>query len=381
MSKNNLYIHIPFCEKVCPYCDFYKMVASDNLKEKYLKAVLEESKLKNIDFYALESLYVGGGTPSCIPLNLLEDFLFYISSKLNKDNLKEFTFEINPSDINYNLLNILKKSKVNRLSIGVQSFNKDIQNLINRPLDYLELKEKINLIYEFGFTNYSFDLMYGFENESVSTIKDDIDKLVSLDPKHISIYCLIIEDHSIFGYLYNKNCFKASSEEDEEKQYFFIIDYLSKLGFNQYEISNFSKEGFQSIHNLVYWNGDDYECLGAGASSYLLNTHYKTTKKIYDYIDSLNNFIMPNREIEYLDLDEAIDEYIIMNLRKTIGLNLIKFKDKFNIDFFELFNCKPLLKNNYLIKENNYLYIPKKYLFVENNIIVKLISSRKDKNL
>lgn len=378
MSENNLYIHIPFCKKICPYCDFYKMVASNTLKQNYLKAVLEESKLKNIDFYALETLYVGGGTPSCIPVDMLDKFLSKFSNNLNLDVLKEFTFEINPEDINFELLHVLKKHHVNRLSIGIQSFNKDIQTLINRPLEYSDLCDKIKLVNDLGFNNYSFDLMYGFYKETLDDIKNDIDLLVSLKPTHISTYCLMVEDHTLFGYMDKKSGFKTCTEKEEKKQYFFIIKYLKSLGYIQYETSNFSLKGYESVHNLTYWNGEYYECLGAGASSFISCTHYKTTQSIHDYIFDLSNFKMPKREMEYLEFEDRVDEYVIMNLRKIEGINLNDFKIKFGFDLSEFYNYESLVEHKYLIKKGDFLRLSKKYLFVQNAIIVKLISRGKD---
>ncbi len=250
MNKRvGLYIHIPFCNKVCPYCDFHKMVASKTLKENYINALIKELKLKDISKYDLSTLYIGGGTPSSLKMDLLEMLFSTLDKEINLENLLEFTFECNPEDIHIDLLKLLKKYHVSRLSIGIQTLNKSFQQYIKREFRYEKLSTVVKMLNECGFENYSFDLMYGFLNQTISDIKLDIDKLVSLNPTHISIYSLIVEDHTIFGKLKRDGHILESTDEEQAKQYLFIIDYLESLGYFQYETSNFSKIGYESKHN------------------------------------------------------------------------------------------------------------------------------------
>ena len=374
-KKLGLYIHIPFCNKVCPYCDFHKMVASDNLKEKYIKALIKESNLKGISKYDLSTLYIGGGTPSSLKMDLLEMLFSSLNEEINLKNLLEFTFECNPEDISGELLTLLKKYHVTRLSIGVQTLNESFQHHINRIFSYEKLSTVVSLLNKFEFKNYSFDLMYGFNNQVIHDIKSDIDKLVSFNPTHISIYSLIVEDHTIFGKLMRDGMVLESSDEEQAKQYHFIMDYLESLGYHQYETSNFSKIGFESKHNLIYWDHDEYLCLGSGASSFIDDVRSVTTTHIHDYINSLNNNKLPNTESELLDFEYVTDEYVMMALRKNKGVDIFEFNEEFGVDIFEYYpNIKELLDNNIIEQNGKYLSIKKEYRYVANSVIVKFIS-------
>ena len=374
-KKLGLYIHIPFCNKVCPYCDFHKMVASDDLKEKYIQALIKESKIKNISKYDLSTLYIGGGTPSSLKMDLLEMLFSSLNEVINLEKLEEFTFECNPEDIHIDLLKLLKKYHVSRLSIGIQTLNKNLQKEIKRVFDEEKLSTVVKLLNECGFTNYSFDLMYGFVKQTTLDIKLDIDKLVSLNPTHISIYSLIVEDHTIFGKLKQDGLVLEASDDLQANQYLFIIDYLEKLGYYQYETSNFAKPGFKSKHNLIYWNHEDYLCLGTGASSFINDVRSVTTTRIHEYIDSLKNDKLPAVESELLDFEDLTDEFVMMALRKNEGVDIKLFEELFGVDIFEYYpNINYLLDNNIIEQRGKFLAIKKEFRYVANSVIVKFIS-------
>ncbi len=374
-KKLGLYIHIPFCNKVCPYCDFHKMVASDNLKEKYIKALIKESKIKNISKYDLSTLYIGGGTPSSLKMDLLEMLFSSLNEEINLEKLEEFTFECNPEDIHIDLLKLLKKYHVNRLSIGIQTLNESFQQYIKREFTFEKLSTVVKMLNECGFENYSFDLMYGFLNQTISDIKLDIDKLVSLNPTHISIYSLIVENHTIFGKLKNDGHILESTDEEQAKQYLFIIDYLKKFGYHQYETSNFARRGFESKHNLIYWDHLEYLCLGSGASSFIDDVRSVTTTHIHNYINSLNNNELPDVDSELLDFEDLTDEFIMMALRKNKGVNTFEFYNLFGVDIYEYYpNINYLLDNNIIEQKGKFLSIKKEYRYVANSVIVKFIS-------
>lgn len=374
-KKLGLYIHIPFCNNVCPYCDFHKMVASDDLKEKYIKALIKESKIKNISKYDLSTLYIGGGTPSSLKMDLLEMLFSSLNEVINLEKLEEFTFECNPEDICNDLLNLLKKYHVSRLSIGIQTLNKNLQKEIKRVFDEEKLSTMVELVKTFGFTNYSFDLMYGFVKQTTLDIKLDIDKLVSYNPTHISIYSLIVEDHTIFGKLKQDGLVLEVSDDEQANQYLFIIDYLEKLGYYQYETSNFAKPGFKSKHNLIYWNHEDYLCLGTGASSFIDDVRSVTTTHIHEYIDSLKNNKLSFVESELLDFEDVTDEFVMMALRKNEGVDTKVFEELFGVDIFEYYpNINYLLDNNIIEQRGKFLAIKKEFRYVANSVIVKFIS-------
>lgn len=332
-----LYVHIPFCNQICPYCDFYKMVVSDKLKTKYIDALINEMKLKDLKKKEINTLYIGGGTPSSLSLSLIKKLLHSLSQDIDLSKLEEFTFECNPEDITIELLQLLKEYYVTRISIGIQTLNPKFQNLIKRFSTAIQIKNIVDMLNEVGITNYSFDLMYGFYGQTLCDVKTDIDSLVSFNPTHISIYSLIVEDKTLFGLKKRNNCNIELNDDEQANIYQFIIEYLDSLGFMQYETSNFAKEGFKSKHNLIYWNGEEYYSLGAAASSYIDGTRSIMNSKIHEYIDDLLNNKLPSCISETLTFDEIVEEYVMMNLRKNEGINVDKFNNKFSLNFFESF--------------------------------------------
>ena len=261
----SLYIHIPFCKSICSYCDFAKMFYNENLALSYLDELSNEVN-NNYKQDMLETIYIGGGTPSILSKKELNK-LFSITNKLNIEPNYEFTIEANIADINEEFLSLCKSNKVNRLSIGIETINDKFYKLLNRENNIEDIKNKILLAKKY-FSNINIDLMYAFPNETMEDLKCDLDFFKSLDVEHISIYSLIIEENTK---LYIDGI-KPISEELDREMYYYIIDYLENIGYKHYEISNFSKEGLESRHNLNYWNNLSYYGFGLGASGYIENT-------------------------------------------------------------------------------------------------------------
>ena len=341
----SVYIHIPFCNKICNYCDFCKMYANDEMIKKYL-----ESLLKEIDTYyindKLKTIYIGGGTPSVLENDEL-DYLFSIINNLKKDKNYEFTFECNLNDINEPLLMYLKNKGINRLSIGVESFNKKILKILGREYNF-DIKEKIELCKKY-FSNINIDLIYGINGQTLNDLKDDLEKFIELDIEHISIYSLILEDHTILKI----NNYVEIDEDLNREMYDYICNFLKKNGFIHYEISNFSKKGYESKHNQNYWNNGKYYGFGLGASGYIDDIRYTNTRSLTKYINGKYRYIMEN-------ITKKIDmeNYMILGLRKTKGVSEKEFKEKYNLDIKDVFNTNKLEYKNgyYFINENN-LYI------------------------
>ncbi len=372
-----LYIHIPFCKQICPYCDFYKMVVSEDLKTKYIKAVIKEIQLKKLECVSFDTIYLGGGTPSSLSINNLELLFNHLNKLLDLSKIKEITFECNPLDISEELLSILKKYHVTRLSIGIQTLNPKFQSLIKRYTSIYELEKIVKLLKKYQFDNYNFDLMYGFYGQTINDLKNDIDNLLKFNPKHLSIYALIIEEKTYFGKLANESVILEASDDEQAGMYEFIISYLESHGFYQYETSNFACSGYESVHNLIYWDHNEYYSLGAGASSYVDKKRMVTTSKINDYINAIEGGKLLTL-VEELSKDDEIDEYLMMNLRKTTGLNLDEFKRLYDMDIFLYYPSLNRLINvdKYLEIVDNHLIIKRKYFYVANSVIVKIIQSR-----
>lgn len=369
-----LYIHIPFCRKICSYCDFYKMVVSDELKSKFFDYLIKDFNLLDDGVSKVNTIYIGGGTPSSVRLDLLEKLFLELNKRIDLEKIVEFTFEINPEDINLDLLKLLKKYHVNRLSIGVQTFNKKHLKLLNRMTDYDDLKSKIKLLKEIGLENYSFDLIYALPEQTIDELYDDLKFVCSLEPKHVSTYSLILEDRTILKKLYDKQKWEKIDEEIDEKMYFTIIDFLSDFGYFQYETSNFSKVGFESKHNMIYWNNEHYYAVGPSSSDYLLNVRSKRTANLKNYFNSLDEGSVLYDERDVLTIDDMMEEEILLGLRKIEGISKKTFFEKYNIELLEVFpNIIKLIEEGLLECVDEKIKIKKEHQYIANFIIVKIL--------
>ena len=352
----SIYIHIPFCNKICSYCDFCKVYYIKKWVNDYLDSLEKEIDLRYKN-ELIDTIYIGGGTPSSLDIDELEK-LFNIISKINF-NYKEFTIECNLDSLTKEKIDLFKKYKINRISIGIESFNEDNLKFLNRNLSNLEL---IDYIKKVGINNINLDLIYAIPNEKLEVLENDLDNLLKLKPTHISTYSLMIEPHTI---IYN-NKIKPIDEELDYKMYNLIIEKLKD--YNHYEVSNFSLNGYESIHNLTYWNNLNYYGFGVGASGYIKSIRYTNTKSITEYI---NNF----KEIEHdiLTLRETMENEMILGLRKLKGVNLIEFRKKYNKDILEVFNIEELIKEGKLLIEDDYIKINPKYIYISNEILINFI--------
>ena len=367
MTKS-CYIHIPFCNSICSYCDFCKLLYNKNLVDKYLESLKKEIN-KNYKDEEIETLYIGGGSPSSLDIFELK-MLFDIIKILKLNSDVEFTIEVNLSDITEEKLILFKENNVNRISIGVESVNPKYFNFLNRYSYKEEVIDKINLVKKY-FTNFNIDLMYAFPSETVDEVIDDLSFIVSLNPTHISIYSLIIESHTKIYIDGVKNI----DSDIENEMYYNIIKYLKDNNYNHYEISNFSKEGCESRHNLVYWNNDKYYGFGLSASGYINNIRYTNTKSINKYIDS--KYIL---EKEKISKEIDMENEMIFGLRKIKGVNKKEFFDKFNSDIYDIFDIMNLISNKLLIDDGEYIFIPEDKLYVSNSILVNFIGGSNERS-
>ena len=359
-SMISVYIHIPFCSNICSYCDFSKMYYNENYVDKYLDTLEKEIKSR-YNNEIVKTLYIGGGTPSC--LSVLElDRLFRIISIFNLSENCEFTMEANVENLSLDKIKLLNKYNVNRVSLGVQTFDKDNLIYLNRSHSKEDVFNTIKLLKENNIDNINIDLIYGIDN-NIEKVKKDIEYFIKLDIPHISCYSLIIEDNTR---LKNTNTDYIDEDIDYE-MYKYIEDTLEKNGYKHYEVSNYCKYGYESRHNLVYWNNEYYYGFGLSSVSFIDNYRITNTRNLTKYLN--DNYIYTN---EYEDEDTRIDNEIMLGLRKLEGINLINFKDKYNIELESIYNIDKLLKEGYLIKDNNYLKINKEYIYLSNSILLML---------
>lgn len=361
MNAKSLYIHIPFCKHICSYCDFCKMYYNEELADKYLTSLDNEIKTyyKND---TIETLYIGGGTPSSLSKNMLVK-LFNILKIIKKSNNLEFSFEVNVSDITEELLILLKNNQVNRISVGIETVNDRFLSFLNRDHVKEDVYDKIMLTKKY-FNNINVDFMYGFYGQTVKDVKKDLLFFKSLDVPHISIYSLILEPNTKLFI----DKVKSLDEEVEADMYFYIIKFLEDLGYQHYELSNFAKEGYESRHNLTYWNNESYYGFGLGAVGYIDNYRITNTRSINNYNKGL--YVLTK---DYEDVNIKMSNEMILGLRKIKGVNMHKFSSKYGKTIEDVFPISNLIKKDVLNKDNNYLYINKKYLYLSNQILERFI--------
>lgn len=356
----SVYIHIPFCDQICSYCDFCKMFYSNNLVDKYLEELKKEIE-KNYKNELIETLYIGGGTPSCLNIKQLNR-LFEIINIFNLSKNLEFTFECN-LNIDTEKLKFLFKNKVNRLSFGVQSFNEKNLKFLNRNHNRKDIFNVIENSKKIGFNNINIDLIYALPNQTLEELNEDLDLFLKLDVSHISTYSLIIELNTI---LYN-NKTNNIDEDLDYKMYELIIKKLKN--YNHYEISNFAKKGYESKHNLTYWNNLEYYGFGLSSSGYINNIRYDNTKSINEYLKG--NYILNKEEI---DLTRKLEYEFILGFRKINGINKDDFYNKYNFNVLDNEIIKKLIKENKVIDDEKNIYINPKYIYVENSILEEFIN-------
>lgn len=326
-SPKALYIHIPFCEHICKYCDFTKLFYFSKFEKPYLEALKKEIATKVTN--KISTLYFGGGTPTALTDEGFEDILKFASKYLESDY--EFTVEANVENLTESKLDIMKRCGVNRLSIGVQSTCNKLLKEIGRYHTFEDAQKIIKLAKSKGFSNINIDLIYGFQNESLNDLKKDLEEFIKIDIDHISIYSLIVEKGSMF---FNKK-YPTQNEEDSREYYEYIVKFLRQNGYERYEISNFARNQKYSRHNLTYWHNEEYYGCGLGASGYVGGVRYENTKSLTEYIKG--NYISSSEKIGQNELEEY---YLITNLRLEEGFLNSDYKEKFGIDFEQKFASK-----------------------------------------
>lgn len=360
-----LYIHIPFCDNICSYCAFSKMMKQYSNVDKYLTSLEKEFIEKNIYKYKFDTIFVGGGTPTCLSYEQLTRLLNLIN-RLDLSNLVEFSFESNAENLSLEKTSLLSKYKVNRVSIGVQSFFEDKIKFLNRYHNYEIVKEAVSNLKKVGINNINLDFIYGTLLDTFELLKDDITKAIALDITHLSLYCLEVEEGTL---LYNKKT-KIDDDKDAD-EYEYLTKLLSDNNFVRYEISNFSKENkYRSKHNMKYWKFTDYIGVGLSSTSYIDNKFIVNTKNLTKYLN--NSFVS---EIQPLTKQEEKEYYIQQNLRLSEGFNLKEYKKRFKRNFLTDYKDKmDLIKDNFDISlQTKNIKLKNNKVYIMNSIISDLL--------
>lgn len=344
-KKLGIYVHVPFCKKKCKYCDFVSFENKDsNVMCKYVDKVIKEieyvldnnSKKSNEIGYSfissriVDTIYFGGGTPSILDEKLIGKILDKIKDIFVLDENVEITLEVNPGTVNKEKLEYYKSIGINRLSIGLQSAENRLLNIIGRIHTYEEFLEVYNLAREVGFKNINVDLMLALPTQTMDELVSSIIKVINLNPEHISLYSLILEDGTLLEKEISEGILNLLPEDMERKMYWKTKRLLEKNKYTQYEISNFSKKGFRSHHNENCWNQEEYFGFGLGAHSYINDIRYSNCISLEEYLEKDFDDIYVVEEKQ--SIENKIKEYMILKFRTIDGVNISEFEQKFGIN-------------------------------------------------
>ncbi|MCG7311809.1 MULTISPECIES: radical SAM family heme chaperone HemW [Priestia] len=371
------YLHIPFCHHICHYCDFNKVFFKNQPVMPYLEKMRDEMK-QTVERYPandLKTIFVGGGTPTALDEKQLTYFLESIHESFPVHDVKEFTFEANPNELTEEKLRILHAYGVDRLSIGVQTFNEQLLEKIGRVHSNQQAFQAVDEARKIGFRNISLDLMYSLPGQTISDFKETLDIAFSLDVEHISAYSLIIEPKTVFYNLMNKGKLRVPSQEDEAFMYEMLMDEMDKHGYSQYEISNFARSGYESLHNLTYWNNNDYYGIGAGAHSYIdgiRRSNIAPLKKYMQAVTETNHAYLDEISVSKV---ERMEEEMFLGLRKTNGVNKASFYEKYKVEMNDVFSepIKEYTNKGLLEQTESSLRLTKKGRFLGNEVFQAFI--------
>ncbi|WP_149555434.1 radical SAM family heme chaperone HemW [Streptococcus cristatus] len=371
-KPTSAYVHIPFCTQICYYCDFSKVFIKNQPVDSYLEHLIEE--YHSYDIKKLRTLYIGGGTPTALSAPQLAFLLEKLTDKLDLSYLEELTIEANPGDLGQEKIAVLKDSPVNRVSLGVQTFNDRMLKQIGRSHLEKDIYENIANLKKAGFDNISIDLIYALPKQTMEDVKTNVSKAIALDIPHMSLYSLILENHTVFMNRMRRGKLPLPKEDLEAEMFEYIIAELEKAGFEHYEISNFSKPGFESRHNLMYWDNAEYYGIGAGASGYVDGVRYKNHGPIRHYLQAVEAGNARVQE-EVLTLNEKMEEEMFLGLRKKSGVSKKRFEEKFGLSFEDQYGAvvTELTEQGLLVPDRDIVRMTKKGLFLGDTVAEKFI--------
>ncbi|MGT2959618.1 radical SAM family heme chaperone HemW [Streptococcus caballi] len=371
-KPTSAYVHIPFCTQICYYCDFSKVFIKNQPVDAYLQALIRE--FESYEISQLRTLYIGGGTPTAISAEQLDFLLSHLTKNLNLSKLEELTIEANPGDLTPEKIAVLEKSSVNRVSLGVQTFNNRHLKQIGRGHNEAQIYESVDRLKAAGFDNISIDLIYALPGQTMEDVRENVAKALALDIPHLSLYSLILEHHTVFMNKMRRGKLNLPTEDLEAEMFDYIISEVEAQGFEHYEISNFTKPGFESRHNLMYWDNAEYYGVGAGASGYLDGIRYRNRGPIQHYLKGVAEGNVRLSE-EVLTKEEMMEEELFLGLRKRTGVSIKHFEEKFGLSFSDRYGevVAELQEQGLLVPDKNIVRMTKKGLFLGDNVAEKFI--------
>ena len=367
-----LYIHIPFCVKKCDYCDFLSGPAGTERQRNYVEALIKEiNHCGDFSNYQVSSIFIGGGTPSVLPGEWIEEIMDSVYGKFDRSSDVEITIEANPGTVDHKKLEIYHKSGINRISFGCQSANNRELKMLGRIHTWEEFLESYQMARNAGFENINVDLMSGLPGQSLASWEVTLSKTVQLHPEHISAYSLIIEE----GTPFSERELELPDEEEERVMYEYTHDILSSYGYHQYEISNYAKNGRECRHNLGYWKRKEYLGLGLGSASLLEDKRFSNISEMEKYLQNCEHPEIIREQTEKLELRDQMAEYMILGLRMTEGVSATEFRNNFGQELYEIYgNVIKKYRTMELLEQNgDYLRFTRRGISVSNPILADFL--------
>ncbi len=375
-EQRSIYIHIPFCQRKCIYCNF-RSITDTSLVDDYIKGLIKEIVLYKdlLKTSIIETIYIGGGTPSFINEKHIAEIIDTIKEYNDLSHIKEITIEVNPGTLTKEKLMTYKAIGINRLSMGFQSSNNQMLKTIGRIHTFEEAKAAYYLARAVGFDNISLDLIFGLPGQSVKDFEASINEIIRLKPEHISAYSLKVEEETLLFDLIKDKALVLPKESVDRKMYERLINRLEENEFFLYEISNFSQKGYESKHNMAYWNRQEYFGFGLAAHGFLKNRRFGNTEDFDDYFHSLSKNNRPIVNEEVVNKEDALFEEIMLGLRLKKGINFKIINQNYGIDFLKRHKnaIDFLLDEGLIIISNDHLRLTMKGMNLSNQVIAELI--------
>ncbi|MBC1484240.1 oxygen-independent coproporphyrinogen III oxidase [Listeria sp. FSL L7-1485] len=376
-SSSAIYIHIPFCEHICYYCDFNKVFLEGQPVDEYVNLLIKEMKLtaNKTGVEPVDTVFVGGGTPTTLNESQIAKLCTAVQEIFSLKEGAEFSFEANPGDLSISKLQTMKDYGVNRISMGVQSFNNELLKKIGRIHTVKDVYQSVENMRTVGFENVSIDLIFSLPGQTEADFKDTLNQALALDLPHYSAYSLIIEPKTIFYNLMQKGKLFLPGQDAEANMYDLLLNEMEKHGRKQYEISNFAKEGFQSKHNITYWSNEHYYGFGAGAHGYIGNTRYSNFGPIKKYMEPLQENKLPIFQQKELTLKEKMEEEMFLGLRKVRGVDKMAFYQKFGQDLETIFPkaIQKTMEKGWLENNRENVALTRNGRFLGNNVFQEFL--------
>lgn len=367
-----VYIHIPFCHQICNYCDFNKFFFHNQPVDEYIESLGKEMALWQNDLQKaeIETIFIGGGTPTSLSVDQLDRLLELITTYIPMEHVTEFSSEANPDELTLDKMQKMREFGVNRLSMGVQTFDQDLLKVLGRTHSNDHVYEVIEHAKQTDFPSISIDLMYGLPNQTMDQWKASLQEAFRLKIPHISAYSLLVEPKTIFYNLLSKGKLSLPGEDLEAEMYGYLLEEMKSHGYIQYEISNFAYVGKESKHNLLYWNNDEYIGLGAGAHGYVNGKRYSNHGPIKKYMQTIDTGEQPFMMQKEVTNVEKMEEEMFLGLRKNEGVSLAKFEERYGLTLRDVYGKEldELFQRELLVLENNFVRLTSRGRFMGNEV-------------